>query len=1013
MKKKLKLLTLFSFMALALTGCGKTPLPFNPSSGGYIDVPWKDFTYPITNLVFSEEEQHLDLPINTSHEYVFDHLPEYALKSQLVWKSDKEDIASIKIEGKTNEEYKAIVSGHQVGSAVITVSSTEEVTWEPIKLYVNVVIPVESFAIEDVTMDIGSTYKIEPTFTPEDTSYRVVEYETEETGLISIENGVITSGLLEGTVHVRATMPQLPDFFDEFTVTVSTIHVEAIELTAKEVSLEINKTTFLVPKISPEAAVDYFDYRTYGIVFDNLTPDIIEVDERGNVKALKEGTGKVTAKCGEITSNVLEIEVYEVHAVAIDILDENDEPIVTTVNLNNTNNPTIQLKYAYTTDVPGRYRPTRGNASFVSGDSNVATVSEEGLVTVVGKGSTRISITDSTYGVSDYIEVSVTIYCTSLTIVADTTEVYVNQTANISVTTVPASGITTETVTYSIPEAAQSIAELTVNGNTATLKALDEGKVTVTATLDDCTATKEFTFSYDDTFYDGIAYIVGDQAYNTGVSIPVSGGSWDKAHLASSLDEIDPDPTVPTMYYQSITTIEFDEGDIWKLREGSAYRTQGDADGGYEPVAYGCVIDDIHMKFLEESNNNIEVLEAGSYDILYKKYTDDTWSVFVRVTPTLNVTPTSLIVDVNQTKDVTVKDATGTVTLEEYDTEKVLVTSKGNGVYSVKGLAYTEEPITLTWSDDENSCTCTVTVAKDFEKNIPYVVGDKAYNTGISTPCEKGSWSDPTKAYKMFEYPSEDKEVKTQYKAQIKFNAGDEWKIRSADDEWYEGAEYENAGLLSDGTMTNETAGGGNVTVNKAVVADIYFKITTSDAVKVYVGKANDLAFEKSKVSLLPSTSTTVKIKDVIGTVKYEASEEGVVTLTPTTDGVKIDAGTTEKSVTVTATDSYGRTATLSVNVTHEPLPDEYTYTVNFSVSWPFDASAKIYAWVFDTGTWVLCERVGASNSVKFTVDAELTNGFNLARFDPNVSPQWDKEWNKTEDIKVSAGVYTYSAIWH
>lgn len=933
MKKRYKLLTLFSFVALALTGCGKGSLPFDQGSGE-IDEPWKDFTYPITSLDFDESEEHIDLPINTTHEYSYEYEPLDAKTSQLTWESSNNEIASVS---------DGVVTGNSVGSAIISVGSTEKVEWENKKLYVNVVIPITDFLVGDQTMDLESTLTLQPTFIPENTSYKNIEYTVLEDDLISISNGVVTSFNKEGVAHVSATCAQLPEVSKDFTITVKTVRVQSLALSVNASELELNKTTFARVSVNPEEAVNYHDYKTYGIRFETSTPDIIDVTEQGDITAKKEGTGKLVAKCGDVASNEVEIQIFEVKASAITITDENGEPIVTEVDLNNTTDSTIKLGYTYTTDHAGKSRPTRANPVFASGDSNVVTIDETGLVTVVGKGQTRITITDSNYGVSDYIDINVTIYCTALTIIYDMSETRVGGTINLGVASVPATGITSSNVTYSLDEGDEAVAELVQTGKTATLKGIDAGTVTVTATWDSCTDTKQFTFAYDDTFYDGIPYVVGSAAFNTGRSVPVEGGSWNLAHLANEMSEEVVDPTV---LFQRKTTINFAQGDEWKIRFGEEWMDVQDKEPDYDLISGEYVIDkedsaiswgnENAMTVTEGENRNIKVLVAGSYDIYYKIYDrtlegkDPWWSIYVMKTPVFSINPNEVSLDKGQTTTVNAEHYDLTYEITEYDDTLIDVSTEGNVItITAKDDAEYGSKTTIVAEDNLGvTATCKVSITEKFIANQAYVVGSADYHDGKSTTSIDGSWNIPSQALKMESVtPPESIEnpVIKQFLGRIEFNENDIWKIRVGDvyktehdkDGGYEPVDY---GCLIDGehmVMLGEDENY-NIKVLIAGSYDIYYKEYQNNTWSVWVTKSPVIALDKTSVTLDVGEFTIVSVTNAVGAITVGDYDDEKISVTPSEgeNKYKVEAlSYTTSPINVTFTDETEKTATLKVTV--------------------------------------------------------------------------------------------------
>ena len=100
-------------------------------------------------------------------------------------------------------------------------------------------------------------------------------------------------------------------------------------------------------------------------------------------------------------------------------------------------------------------------------------------------------------------------------------------------------------------------------------------------------------------------------------------------------------------------------------------------------------------------------------------------------------------------------------------------------------------------------------------------------------------------------------------------------------------------------------------------------------------------------------------------------------------------------------------------SITNCYLSYEYTISIEGSVPDIFANNANIYVWAWggttaDAGAWYLATKAGA-NEVNVILPYDVT-GMKVTRFDPNISPAWDSEWNATGDVTVVSGTYNYSA---
>ena len=104
-----------------------------------------------------------------------------------------------------------------------------------------------------------------------------------------------------------------------------------------------------------------------------------------------------------------------------------------------------------------------------------------------------------------------------------------------------------------------------------------------------------------------------------------------------------------------------------------------------------------------------------------------------------------------------------------------------------------------------------------------------------------------------------------------------------------------------------------------------------------------------------------------------------------------------------------------------EPVKATYTITIPDDQMWIYDASAKIFAWVWGgthgAGEWVSVSGTGTSLTLK--ADA-VASGFLLVRcHSATITPNWDviedgpgKIWNQTEDKNITSGQTSYSVTF-
>lgn len=198
--------------------------------------------------------------------------------------------------------------------------------------------------------------------------------------------------------------------------------VAGVTLDKNVLTLNIGDTVKLNATVTPEDALD----KTIEWVSSN--PDVVSVDEAGNIKALKEGTATitVTTKDGEFTAKV-EITVKEKEEVD----DSNKEPAVpdkkpdssteeepntpseetikvTGISLNKTN---LNLYIDESAKLTANIKPNNASnkeVTWISSNPDVASVDTNGNIKALKEGTATITVTtkDGNYAVSCHVTVS-------------------------------------------------------------------------------------------------------------------------------------------------------------------------------------------------------------------------------------------------------------------------------------------------------------------------------------------------------------------------------------------------------------------------------------------------------------------------------------------------------------------------------------------------------------------------------------------------------------------------------
>ena len=710
MKKKLLILPI-ALLGLLLSSCGGANLKDNYSPADQVvETPWTDYTLPASGIEFAAGEESLTLQKGETHAYQYTILPRGATANSLNWFSDDENVATVD---------KGVVTAVGGGQTKIIASSPED-AFEPAELNVNVVVPLKDFTLNvPQKLDWDAQYRFDVTYDPADTTEKELKYEISESsveGLVSInEQGLLTTSNKNGTAKLKVTGGSI---VKEYILNVNSIAVTSVSLADAGHELEVNHSLQLAATVSPSDARDFL---TSGVKYYSKNTDVLTINETsGLALGVAAGTAQVYAECGGVKSADYSIEVYKVNATVVNF---------TTADFTLTNanqgELTKQLAYTLTLDRAGHDEPSAASISFVSSNERVATVDENGLVTATGPGTAEISIQVAQDGAAlleDSLNVNVNIVSTALSIIGGNS-FYNDSTLTLTAVLTPAN-VSNSDVSWSVtPDNIVSLSSSV--GASVTLTPVNNdatGEVKVTAQNING-ASNEITVTVNERpseFTAGHHYIVGSALYNSGESVRVDGkSSWNTAKYAYEFSYAISDPSV---YEQYKGTIKFQAGDQFRYLIGANYwvpaweQQEGWAERGYHIQQDGPNNAFVkgQMRFVSENEShefvvsdaadaNIEVVEAGYYDLyakLYKNADDSLWySLYIEKVPNLSVEVNEITMGLEESYQIKAHDWIGNLVYSIKSGEE-LITLSPTGLVTGKGVAGTA---VVTVNDDRNN----------------------------------------------------------------------------------------------------------------------------------------------------------------------------------------------------------------------------------------------------------------------------------------------------------------------
>ena len=839
MKRKISIFAL-AILGMSITACGgsgSVGLDYDDSDLD-IDTEWTEYSVPITKVNFDVGEDNLVIERGSTYEYSYTVEPAKAVKKSLTWESSNTDVVTIN---------QGVLTGVGAGKAIIYVSNNEK-SFNTISLNVEVIVPVTDISFEQTTLlaDLNKDYQLSVDYVPFDTTEKGVTWHVENEDIATIsDTGLLTTKGVTGVTTVTANSAYINKTIS-LTIDVAdrTIYPDQVVIEEYENKIEVGKNFTMKARsiVSGDSSVmpTHPEVKYY-----SSDPSILTVEENtGIVHAFEAGSTTIYAtaigKDGTISSELKTVNVFEVKVQTISLED------ITLSNRNGRSDVAIPL--TYTTDTEGYEVASIPNFKYTIGDVSVATVNDNGkLHAVAPSGETTLKVEETRSGVSKTVNVYVGYEVDNVT-VTGVSEVDAGKSTSLSVVTEPA-GVAAGLITYSSsnPSVASVSSEGLVTG-------LAEGETTITITVTGMNKTvtethdikvniPDIPFAYD------MSYVVGDHNYYSGVSTPSATGSWDKANQAKAIDESVQTPH-DTLLFERRAIVKFNQGDIWKIRTASEYlETDGYKEGlsylvGEYKVNEGAFAGS-HPDMTVTSDRNIVVNRTGYYAIYHAQYTNDHpegwYSIYVG-RHELNLSDTTPQIQINKSTVLEAHDWQGDLTYEITEGSSLISVVRGTGSDNYKFTVTAGEnagTAKIVFTDSFKSVEVVVTISseaplpKTFEANIPYVVGNADYHTGVATGSGEYWGTDASKAMKFTASTSTLPEgAIAQYEASITFEEDNEFKVVIGGESLYWDVGYEKEtgdvqNAFSKGQMSQQ--GTSNVVVNSKGTYKIYVKCYNDD----------------------------------------------------------------------------------------------------------------------------------------------------------------------------------------
>ena len=290
--------------------------------------------------------------------------------SILNWSSSDPSVARVDSQG--------IVTAVNIGTANIIVSTINGQTSSCQVTVGNYSIRLESIAITTrySYLQKGLTRKLFVSYKPINASNPTIRWYSSNDKVATVENGIVTA-INVGSAIITAESVE-GGFKDSIEIevggggTVTPVKEISIGNTTRDVY--IGGTIQITPTITPTNAT----YKT--VTYTSNNPSVATVNENGLVTGIKEGTAVITVRSNRdnVTSN-LTVNVKNNPSIGVELnttsvsINQNDTfTLAATVKPSNASNKTV---------------------TYISSNSNIATVDQTGIIRGISKGTVTITVT--------------------------------------------------------------------------------------------------------------------------------------------------------------------------------------------------------------------------------------------------------------------------------------------------------------------------------------------------------------------------------------------------------------------------------------------------------------------------------------------------------------------------------------------------------------------------------------------------------------------------------------------
>lgn len=383
--------------------------------------------------------------------------------ANIVWTCDKDTVVKVK-DGK--------VTALSAGTAAVSAQNRDGTVYATCTVVVEE--KIDSVTLDKKTMEmvIGEEQSLNASVEPATLADKLV-WKCTPVGIVKTEGGKVTA-LSAGTATVTVSDPSGA----KSDSCVVTVYAAATEITIDKTAIDmyVGDEQTIVATVTPQG--------TKNVAFNSNNKDVATVDDSGKIVAVGIGTANITAMLDGIEKTCVVTVYNKVTGITLDVQ-------TLALYVGETHTLTVVTTPANNVKVP----------QFASENNEVATVDTNGTITVVGAGTTAITVT------IDDVTVSATVSAVNVAFEQPNYSLALNAEQQLALTFEPASAAVTN-ITYSSSDS--DVVSVDMEGK---VKAKSYGQAVITASVEGkfsvtCTVTVSPLATED-----GIAVEYGENGY--------------------------------------------------------------------------------------------------------------------------------------------------------------------------------------------------------------------------------------------------------------------------------------------------------------------------------------------------------------------------------------------------------------------------------------------------------------------------------------------------------------------